>query len=137
LIYDKTKEATGKAGDFVRVEAQLRGHMLTEFFGDGDHVLDFHQCYRYLRKLVLQLETPAIASLSGIANLMAACKRLPALSNEVHPVEAYLLRLCPRRQRDLRRQITQASVTSRGVNWRLLLPEEPPKSPPQMDAPFV
>ena len=133
MIYDKAKRELGRPGDFVRVEAQIRGHMLTEFFDDHGHVLDFGQCYRHLRKLVLQLEPPAGAHVTGIASLLAKCKQMQPLPNEVHPVEAYLLDLCPRRQRDLRRQIAGASVASRRINWPSLLPEMPPESPPQLD----
>jgi hypothetical protein len=137
MIYDKTKEASGRAGDFVRVEAQLRGHMLAELFDDGDQVLDFHRCYCHLRKLVLQLEPAAVVHVSGIANLLAACKGMPPPPDEVHPVDAYLLRLCPRRQRDLRRQVARASVESITVDWPSLLPQEPPASPPQLDVPCM
>jgi hypothetical protein len=137
VLYDKTKKELGSQGDFVRVEAQLRGRSLDQFLYDQNNVLEFTKCYQYLRKLVFQLEPPEVASVTGIVSLLAACKRMPAPPNEVHPVEVYLLTRSSRRQRDLRRQLADVSIERRGVNWRLLLPEDPPKSPPQMDVPFV
>ena len=132
IIYDKTKKEDGHPGDFVWVEAQLRKHMLIPLFDDSHRALDFHRCYRHLRALVLQLEPPAVVQTSSYVGVLAACKRLPPLPDEVHPVHAHLLGLCPRRQRDLRRQIAKASVETRRVNWSLLLPEEPPQCPPQL-----
>lgn len=132
VLYDKTREQTETSGDFVRVEAQLRGHVLNECLRESDYVLDFGHCYKFLRKLVLQLEPRTYPHVPSMVSLLAACSRLPTLSGEVHPVDAYLQGLCTRRRRDLRRQIAALAPESRAVNWPDLLPEEPPPSPPEL-----
>lgn len=130
LLYDKTKKETEAPGNFVRVEAQLRGHVLNECLRQSDYVLDFRHCYRFLRKLVLQLEPRARPHISDMVSLLAACSRLPTPGGEVHPVDVYLQGLCTRRSRDLRRQMAAVAIDNRAVNWLELMPEEPSPSPP-------
>ena len=74
MIYDKSKKELGQPGEFVRVEVQLRQHMLDEFLGELETELDFIKCYRYFRRLVLQLEPAASFRTSSLASLLAACQ---------------------------------------------------------------
>lgn len=135
MLYDKTKKELGEAGQFVRGEVQLRKHVLNELFEDSEHVLNFEQCYRHFRRFVFQLLPAATTRVSGWTGMMAACLRLSPLENEVHPVEAYLTTLTPRRQRDLRREITASGVERRAIDWAHLLPEQPPEDPPELHLP--
>jgi hypothetical protein len=135
LLYDKLQKEQGQPGDFVRVEAQLRKHMLDEFFEQSGHALDFGQCYRHLRRLVLQLEPAAMTRVSSIAELLAACIRNNCSENGVSLAESYLQARTMRRQRDLRREIASIRVESRSIDWSALLPEAPPANPPEASPP--
>ncbi len=135
MLYDKSQKEIQKKGSFVRVEAQLRGHVLDEYLDKSFGELDFAVAYRFLRRLVLQLEPAVTPVVSGMVSLLANCSRLPAPSGQVHPVEAYLQGLTKRRRTTLRSEIRSHSYESRVVRWAELLPETPPECPPELELP--
>lgn len=133
MIYDKAKKQLGQPGEFVRVEVQLRNHMLDEFLGELETELDFTQCYRYFRRLVLQLEPAASFRASSLASLLSACMGGSFGANVINPAETYLQNLCSRRQRDLRREVMAIQAATHSINWSHLLPDEPPTDPPGLE----
>jgi hypothetical protein len=127
-IYDKTLERFKRNGDVVRVEVQLRGDRLKEELGAKKRVtkLDFSDCYRAYRRILLGFCPPAIPEVGSIGNFLAIGEREGWQAAGIPAFDLYTADLGQRQRRRLQRQMAASRPTVHQIDWAQLLPADGP-----------
>ena len=126
-MYDKVLEQTGKPGDIVRVEVQLRGKPLKdELAGGADRVqeLDFWDCYAAYRRILLGFCLPPLPRVPKIAKLLALGAKHGWNADGVPAFELWTLGKSPRQISRLRRELATLRPTVHHIDWAKMLPAD-------------
>lgn len=129
-VYDKIRQMTGRAGDVLRVEVQLRGRWLKKYLAHDVgqvEVLRFADCYRAYREILLGLTTPKPPAISSLANMFALAALDGFKAKDSAPFELWAVGKSKEHVRRMNRQM--AAVWRNHFNFSALLPVgEPPPS---------
>jgi hypothetical protein len=126
-LYDKQLEMTGKPGNILRLEIQLRKPKLGELFGKSGfeplNHLDFWQCYQVYRSLVCNLQPEPLPEKLDFNRLLAETEAAGfRLSNGLTAMETYRATVDKETYMARRRQIKGMVLSATSINWERLLP---------------
>lgn len=132
VMYDKSLQRTGRPGNVVRVEVQLRKEPLKNFLGEDGQVrtLDFERCYHVFRR-VLTTFAPSVNvhSPRNIYEALAILEREASEAGRDSPLSLVLDTMNARTGREWRRLITAALLRLEHFQWEQELPESGPPTP--------
>jgi hypothetical protein len=123
-MYDKAREQTGKPGDVVRVEVQLRGQRLKTALGDGEKVtgLDLDLCYQAYRQILLGFTPPALPLIGTVAELLALGERHHWTAHGVPAFDLWARGKSARQVSRVRQQMAALRPEVHEIDWEALLP---------------
>ena len=131
-IYDKVLERTGRPGDIVRVEVQLRKESLKRFLGEEGVVgsLDFSRCYQVFRRILTTFAPSVTVQIPrDLYEALAIIDREAGEAGRASPLSLFLSALNSRTGREWRRRITAAQLRREHFQWERVLAESGPPTP--------
>ena len=134
-FYDKLRQMTKKPGDVIRVEVQLRGSLLRERFGSGSPLmdLDFDECYKVYRQVLLGFCPSPVAKVSKFAHLLATGMREGWNSNGIGIFDLHTQHLSDKQRRRLQKEIAILRADAFQVDWSELLPQDGRPEPVEIE----
>lgn len=121
LMYDKSLEQTGRPGNVVRVEIQLKGGKLRKVLGRGVDLtsLTFRKCYHEYRSIILRFSPKPIPLVSDAIDLIAFARQVHGIDLWQHWQRNYTSRQSLNRAR---RQLLLRKVDYSSIDWLKMLP---------------
>jgi hypothetical protein len=127
-MYDKLQEMTGKSGDVVRVEVQLRGNRLRQQMADETGQvteLNFDRCYQIYRDLIVSGFKPApLSEIRGLDDFLAAAVRNGWNEDGLPAFDMWARGKNPRYVQAKRSMIAKIVLRTSSIDWNQLLPED-------------
>ena len=124
-MYDKVLEQTGKAGDVVRVEVQLRGKRLKKELAEDDGrvtSLDFDTCYRAYRRILLGFSPASLPKAGSMAQMLALAERHDWTANGVSAFDLWAREKSAKQISRVRKQMATLRPEVHQIDWEALLP---------------
>jgi hypothetical protein len=137
LMYDKSREQTGKHGNVVRVEVSLRKALLSRELNNNNGRLQrlvFRGCYQAFRRILLEFSPNPCAKLEpgkgSLVSLLAHAEMAGANINGQSLLDLYVQRFGnSQAAARFRRKVHAAKPAFGGVDWHELLPAgHPPRA---------
>jgi hypothetical protein len=124
-MYDKLLRHTKKIGQVVRVEAQLRGKVLSRHLGNGSEVtaLTFNQCYQNYRDIIQGFRPKPVPKVTNVIDLIAFA--VAGYNINLWSYWSRRYKKCQSRNR-ARKQLLARKLTYFAVDWEKLLPATRP-----------